>query len=202
MATIFGFVANIILVQMNKSRLNQIIEGCRRYDRAFQKELYQLFYQYTLKVGLNYASSLEEAREIVNDVFLKVFSKIEHYDQEQAFKPWLNKITVYTAIDYYRKHIKNELPSEDLEIITNIGDSTDIIAEISAEELRALVQQLSPACRMAINLYAIEGYDHNEVAEILGISVGASKSNLFKARAKLKMLLQQRANIKPQTNAY
>ncbi len=174
---------------MNKNRFAQIIEGCRRYDRAFQKELYQLFYQYTLKVGLNYASSLEEAREIVNDVFMKVFSKIENYNVEQPFKPWLNKITVFTAIDYYRKNIKNELLTDDLETVLDVGDPSDIIARISAEELRALVQQLSPAYRAAINLYAIEGYDHNEIAVILGISVGASKSNLFKARAKLKRLL-------------
>lgn len=185
---------------MNKDRFAQIIEGCRRYDRAFQKELYQLFYQYTLKVGLNYASSLEEAREIVNDVFMKVFSKIENYNVEQPFKPWLNKITVFTAIDYYRKNIKNELLTDDLETIANIGDPSDIIARISAEELRSLVQQLSPAYREAINLYALEGYDHNEIALILGISVGASKSNLFKARAKLKLLLLQQGIVMPHAN--
>ncbi len=183
---------------MDKNRFAQIIEGCRRCDRAFQKELYQLFYQYTLKVGLNYASSLEEAREIVNDVFLKVFNKIENYRPEQPFKPWLNKITVYTAIDYYRKNIKNEPLMDDLETIVGKGDPADIISTISAEELRRLVQRLSPAYRAAINLYAIEGYDHPEIADILGISVGASKSNLFKARAKLKILLLQQEMATPQ----
>ncbi len=181
---------------MNTNRLDQIIEGCRRHDRAFQKELYQLFYQYTLKVGLHYASSLEEAREIVNDVFLKVFKNIEHYNPKQAFKPWLNKITVYTAIDYYRKHIRNEPVLDNLEAIAEVGYPADIIAQLSGEDLRALVQQLSPACRTVLNLYAIEGYEHHEIAAMLGISVGASKSNLFKARAKLKILLQQRERIK------
>lgn len=174
---------------MNKDRFAQIIEGCRRQDRAFQKELYQLFYQYTLKVALNYASSLEEAREIVNDVFLKVFNKIENYRSDQPFKPWLNKITVYTSIDYYRKNIRNEPPIDDLETVLESANPSDIISRISAAELRNLVQQLSPAYRAAINLYAIEGYDHPEIAKLLGISVGASKSNLFKARAKLKSLL-------------
>jgi RNA polymerase sigma factor (sigma-70 family) len=186
---------------MNNNRFSLIIEGCRRHDRTFQKELYQLFYQYTLKVGLNYASSLEEAREIVNDVFLKVFSKIDQYNPEQPFKPWLNKITVYTAIDYYRKNIKNEPVTADLETITETRCPSDIIAQISADELRGLVQQLSPACRAAINLYAIEGYEHHEIASILGITVGTSKSNLFKARAKLKILLQQQAYRKPHTNS-
>jgi RNA polymerase sigma factor (sigma-70 family) len=182
---------------MNKDWFAQIIEGCRRHDRAFQKELYQLFYQYTLKVGLRYASSLDEAREIVNDVFLKVFNKIDNYHPEQPFKPWINKITVYTAIDYYRKNIKNEPPIDDLETIVDLGDPSDIIARISAEELQKLVQQLSPAYRAAINLYAIEGYEHHEITDILGISVGASKSNLFKARAKLKLLLLQQEKVKP-----
>jgi RNA polymerase sigma-70 factor (ECF subfamily) len=162
--------------------------------------LYQLFYQYTLKVGLNYASSLDEAREIVNDVFLKVFSKIDHYDSEQPFKPWINRITVFTAIDYYRKNIKNQLQTDELETVAELGDPSDTIARISADELRDLVQQLSPAYRAAINLYAIEGYDHNEIAAMLGISVGASKSNLFKARAKLKMLLLLQAIEKPHAN--
>ena len=185
---------------MNKNRFTQIIEGCRRQDRAFQKELYQLFYQYTLKVGLNYASSLEEAREIVNDVFLKVFHKIDSYNIDQPFKPWLNVITVYTAIDYYRKNIKNEPKTDELDLVSDLWVASDVIARISAEELRELVQTLSPAYRAAINLYAIDGYDHNEIAAMLGISVGASKSNLFKARARLKILLQKQAIVKPQAN--
>jgi RNA polymerase sigma factor (sigma-70 family) len=185
---------------MNINRFAQIIEGCRRQDRAFQKELYRLFYLYTLKVALNYASSLEEAREIVNDVFLKVFNKIENYRLDQPFKPWLNGITVHTAIDYYRKNIRHEPPKDDLETVMEIGTPSNIIARISAEELRALVQQLSPAYRAAINLHAIEGYDHQEIAAMLGISVGASKSNLFKARAKLKKLLLQHEKVNPHTN--
>ncbi len=185
---------------MNKNRLAIIIEGCRRQDLSYQRELYQLFYQYTLKVALRYASTVDESREIVNDVFLKVFQKIDSYQTDQPFKPWLNKITVYTAIDFYRKNIKNEPPFDDLEIIVDVKDTSDLISEICAEELRELVQQLSPACRAAINLYAIEGYDHNEIADLLGISVGASKSNLFKARAKLKILIKQRETVKPPAN--
>lgn len=187
---------------MNKHCLAQILEGCRRNDRKFQKQLYQIFYQYTLKVALHYATSQEEAREIVNDVFLKVFNKIERYNPARAFKPWLNIITIYTAIDYYRKYTKKELARDDLDIILDIEAPADIIELISAEELQDLVQQLSPACRAAINLYAIEGYDHAEIAEMLGITVGASKSNLFKARAKLKALLQREERDMAHINSY
>lgn len=112
---------------MNQNRLAQIIEGCRRQDLSYQKELYQLYYQYTLKVAMNYASSLEESREIVNDVFLKVFQKIGEFHIDQPFKPWLNKITIYTAIDFYRKHIKNSLATDDLEMVAELGDDSDLI---------------------------------------------------------------------------
>lgn len=177
---------------MSKNCLHQIIEGCRRNDHVAQKHLYQIFYQYTFKVALNYTTSLEEAREIVNDVFLKVFRKIHDYNPEQAFKPWLTIITVYTAIDYYRKHHKKEFPADDLDAVSDMEIHPDVIARISAEEVHGLVQQLSQACRSAINLYAIEGYDHQEIARMLDISVGTSKSNLFKARAKLRVMLRER----------
>jgi RNA polymerase sigma factor (sigma-70 family) len=177
---------------MNKNCLHQIIEGCRRNDSGAQKRLYQLFYRYTFRVVLNYTSSLEEAREIVNDVFLKIFRKIHDFNSEQPFKPWLTIIAAYTAIDYYRKHHKKEFAVDDLDVVSNMEIHSDVIARISVEELYSLVQQLSQACRSAIHLYAIEGYEHHEIAQMLDISVGTSKSNLFKARAKLRAMLRRR----------
>lgn len=185
---------------MKSHLLPQIIEGCRRHERAFQKELYHLFYQYTLVVALRYVSSMEDAREIVNDVFLKIFSQIDHYHPELPFKPWLNRITVFTAIDYYRKNIKQHPHTEELETAVDLGASANIIAQISSEELHGLVQQLPHSYRTVINLYAVDGLTHNEIAALLGISVGTSKSNLFKARAKLKNLLLQQGVIKEHNN--
>lgn len=175
--------------------LPHIIEGCRRHERKYQKKLYHLFYQHTLVVAMRYVPSLEDAREIVNDVFLKIFSQIELYHPELPFKPWLTKITVFTAIDFYRKHIKNQPHTDDLDVAIGVGVSSDIIALISAQELCDLVQQLPPSYRAAINLYAIDGFNHQEISLLLGISVGTSKSNLFKARAKLKYLIQKQEII-------
>jgi RNA polymerase sigma-70 factor (ECF subfamily) len=120
-----------------------------------------------------------------------VFSKIDHYDPEQPFQPWLHTITVRTAIDYYRKYHLRKITVIDLAEIKEVAVQDNAFARIAAEELRTLVQQLSPAYRMVMNLYAIEGYAHHEIASLLGISEGASKSNLFKARAKLKKMLEQ-----------
>lgn len=171
-----------------ENRLAVMIEACRRQDRASQKELYQLFYSFTLATAMRYTASIEEGREIVNDVFFRVFTKINNYNSELPFKAWLNKVAVHTAIDYYRKYHHTPHP-EDLADAVEVKTDSQVFSNLSAEELRALVQQLPPAYRMAINLYAIEGYNHQEIADMLGITEGTSKSNLFKARAKLKELM-------------
>jgi RNA polymerase sigma factor (sigma-70 family) len=176
---------------MNDNRLADLMNGCRRYDRTCQKEVYELFYRYALSVALRYTSSIDEAREIVNDAFFQVFSKIDHYDPKQPFQPWLHTITVRTAIDYYRKYHLHKMTVIDLAEIQEVAVQDTVFARIAAEDLRILVQQLSPAYRVVMNLYAIEGYAHHEIASLLGISEGASKSNLFKARVKLKKMLEQ-----------
>lgn len=176
-----------------ENRLATIIEACRRQDRASQKELYQLFYSFALAVAMRYTASAEEAREIVNDVFFRVFTKIDNYNSELPFKAWLNKVAVHSAIDYYRKYHHHDAPISELSDTMGVEVDNTAFSRLSADELRALVQQLPPAYRMAINLYAIEGYNHQEIANMMGITEGTSKSNLFKARAKLKqlMLLQE-----------
>jgi len=179
-----------------ENRLAAIIEACRRQDRASQKELYQLFYRYTLAIAMRYTASAEEAREIVNDVFFRVFTKISNYNSELPFKAWLNKVTVHTAIDYYRKYHHHTAPIAELSDAMEVEADSNVFSGLSADELRALVQQLPPAYRMAINLYAIEGYDHQEIANKLGITEGTSKSNLFKARAKLKQLMLRQEVIR------
>ena len=172
-----------------ENRLATIIEACRRQDRASQKELYQLFYSFASAVAMRYTASAEEAREIVNDVFFRVFTKIDNYNSELPFKAWLNKVAVHSAIDYYRKYHSHTAPMAELSDAMGVEVDNTVFSRLSADELRALVQQLPPAYRMAINLYAIEGYNHQEIANMMGITEGTSKSNLFKARAKLKQLM-------------
>ncbi len=181
---------------MNDNRLRELINGCLQYDRTCQKDVYQLFYRYALSVAMRYAKSADEAREIVNDAFFQVFTKIEKYNPEQPFQPWLHTITVRTAIDYYRKYHLHKIETEEADVLPEPATPAQIIADMEAEELRALVQELPPAYRMAINLYAIEGMEHHEIADLLGITTGTSKSNLFKARAKLKTMLAAQNNPK------
>lgn len=174
---------------MHPKRLVELIDGCRRYDRTCQKELYQAFHPFALSVALRYSASTEEGREIVNDAFYKIFTQIDRYDPAYAFRAWLNKIVVHTAIDYFRKYHRGEPPGVELSEAEYREDDGNALEYLEAEDLLALVRQLPPAYRLTLGLYALEGYDHQEIARMLSISVGASKSNLFKARAKLRTLL-------------
>ncbi len=175
-------------LKVKNDGLKHMLTGCRNNDRRSQRALYDRFYGYALSVALPYCSREVEAREVLNDAFLKVFTGISRYDEALPFTTWLRTIVVRTAINRYHKHLNDivlyEMP-EGLEL--SVDD--EFLSKMAAEEVVALVQKLSPAYRLTLNLYAFEGHTHAEIAGLLGISVGASKSNLSKARAKLKQLM-------------
>ena len=161
--------------------------------------LYEQFYGFALSVCLRYASSREEATEMMNDGFVKVFQGIgtfkEPEDQQlllKIFMAWLKKIMINTSINYSKAaatrsdHVLNYE-----EAGADGNDAKTAIDNLAYMDLIRLVQQLSPAYRNTFSLYAIEGYTHVQIARILGISVGASKSNLLKARKNLREMLEK-----------
>lgn len=171
--------------------IREIINGCRKQQRDSQKQLYQRFYGYGMSITLRYAQSRDEAAAILNDAFMKVFTNIDQYDMNRPFKPWLRQIIVHTAINYFHKH-KNDPEQEVLDAARHkLNNKETITSGISYDEIIEMVQQLSPAYRTVFNLHVIEGYKHKEIAEMLGISEGTSKSNLSKARQNLQSILEQ-----------
>ncbi len=166
-----------------------IIEGCKRNNKSAQEKLYQLFYRYAMSISLPYTNSEEEAMEVVNDGFVKVFRHIGNFEKDRSFKIWFRRILINTAIDNFRSN-KNHYHHIDAEDAVVSDFNNNIIDKMSANEILNLVQGLPPAYRIVFNLYALEGYKHNEIADILKISTGTSKSNLSKARAKLKAAIQ------------
>lgn len=171
--------------------IKEIVKGCRKRRRDSQKKLYKMFYAYGMSITLRYADSRGQAAEILNDAFMKVFSNINKYDINRPFKPWLRQIIVNTAINNYHK-TKNERQMEELEMADEeMSRQEQIISGISYEEIIEMVQQLSPAYRTVFNLYAIEGFKHREIAEMLDISIGTSKSNLAKAKRNLQSILEK-----------
>lgn len=165
-----------------------LVEGCLREDRVFQKLFYERFYGAMMTVCMRYTNEREDARDVLHEGFIKVFANLKKYERGTNLGAWVRRIIVNTAIDAYRKNAK--IPQE-VEVNTAIheADSADILGDISAQEILNLVQKLSPGYRTVFNMYVMDGYSHREIAEILGISEGTSKSNLAKARFKLQNMI-------------
>ncbi|MFP8487866.1 RNA polymerase sigma factor [Gracilimonas sp. Q87] len=170
---------------------SEIIKGCRKQHRDSQKELYKMFYAYGMSITLRYANSRNEGAAILNDSFMKVFENIDQYDTEWDFKPWFRRIVINTAINEYHKNKKRMEKVEPISDKHNLLTDNKIVSGISYDEIIELIQKLSPVYRTVFNLYVIEGYKHREIAEMLDISVGTSKSNLSKAKSNLRALLEK-----------
>lgn len=175
--------------------LLEVIERCKRHDRRSQQQLYRLFYAYGMSISIRYTKDEGEALLVLNDGFLKVFRNLKKFDRELPFKPWFRKILINTAINYVKKQQKFK-STVAMEEEANIATSEDILSRINYQELINMVQSLSTGYRTVFNLYVIDGFKHEEIAEALGISVGTSKSNLSKARAKLQEIINNNLKIK------
>lgn len=174
---------------IKEKKLLKLLHSCRKGDRSSQDELYKAYYGYGMGICLRYSRTPDEAIEILNDGFMKVFTKLDKYSTALSFKGWLRKVMINTAIDYYRKNEKH-YNSLDISHANYVSNDETILDKISAEEIISAIQRLPPSYRMAFNLYVIEGYKHEEIGNQLNISVGTSKSNLSIARNKLKKILE------------
>ncbi len=179
----------------NRPDLVNIIQGCVKAKRDSQKLLYQQYYGYSLGICMRYCSSDVDAEEILNDGFLKVFKALHSFNPqfsniEASFKGWVKRIMINTAIDHLRKNNKRFLVVEIFDNHFNITDETETsIERMTYQEILAVVQRLTPVYRTVFNLFVIDGYKHEEIAQQLKITVGASKSNLSKARVNIKKML-------------
>lgn len=181
----------------NRPDLLDIIQGCVKANRDSQKLFYQLFYGYSMGICMRYCPDPEDAAEIVNDVFLKIYRALKTFDPkysdvEASLKAWMKRIVINTSIDRLRKNKQHFLVAEIFDNHFNIIDEAESpIERMAHKEILAVVDKLSPAYRTVFNLFVIDGYKHEEIAEKLKITVGASKSNLSKARANIIKMLQE-----------
>lgn len=174
---------------MNEEAVQQHIAGCLKYDKQSQYALFKYFYSFAMGICRRYAHRSDEASDILNESFLKIFNRMERYDASKPFKVWIGKIITNTAIDYYRASLKFTQHDE-IGAYEHLSDTERIYGDLAYNDLLTMVRSLSPAYRTVFNLYAIDGYSHQEIAELLGITVNTSKSNLHKARKKLQELLE------------
>lgn len=158
-----------------------------------------MYYGFSTAICMRYCSIDEDVVEVVNDGFLKIFRQLhsfspQHEQYEASLKGWMKSIFIHTAIDHYRKNKKNQFPAEIREDhFQQPDDQESGLDRLSYKEIITLVQRLSPTYRTVFSLYVIDGYKHEEIARQLNISVGASKSNLSKARVNIQKMLKESA---------
>lgn len=188
-----GFSLNFLRQGTSKERVKEdevsIIEGCLNDERWAQKLLYEKAFPNMMGVCLRYANCEEDAKDILNDGFIKVFRYLHKYKIGTSLIGWMRRIMINTAIDYYRKELRHR--SEDIDQIYHYSTSdADAVSNLTEMELLNMINDLPTSYRTVFNLYAIEGFSHKEVAKMLGISESTSRSNLVKARAKLKVMVK------------
>ena len=166
---------------------NELIEGCRKGDRASQKALYERYCRKMMVVCLRYSKSTLEAEDILQESFVKIFQSIKDFRQEAKLETWITRIMVNTALNSQRKKLYL-YPMVDVEEI-NLPTDEVSLSGINFNQLLEMVQSLPQGCQIVFNMFAIEGFSHKEIAEMLGISEGTSKSQYARARSLLQSKL-------------
>lgn len=170
-------------------KLDILLEACKRGKSGSQEELYRRFASAMYGLCLQYASNEEDAQDIMQDGFIKVFTKLDQVKNPAALPGWIRRVMINTALERYRSQVILQRVDEVKEEYDEVSGN-EALDRITCEELTGLIETLTPRYRLVFNLYAIEGYAHQEISEELGISIGTSKSNLSRARA----ILQEKIN--------
>ena len=175
----------------------EIIEGCARHDRRAQQMLYDKYSRFLLGVCMRYAIDRAEAEDIMQESFLKIYFSIGDFSGAGSFAGWLRKVAVNTAITHYHKNLKHRYHIE-IEEYVSVETGTSSFEEdmFTSDELYKVLNELPAGYRMVFNLYAVEGYKHKEIAEMLGIDTNTSKSQYSRAKAVLRDKLEKLRRLK------
>jgi RNA polymerase sigma factor (sigma-70 family) len=166
----------------------EIIRRCSAGEGKAQEILYRRYFSFAMSVAVRYTYDKGDAMEIVNDSYMKVLDKISEFDPTRSFRSWYGKVVVNTAIDNYRRNIKHAsfIPLDD--IVPTEEMEPEIDAELSAEDILSLFSQIPENLRVTFNMFEIEGYSHDEIGAMLGITASSSRSNLARAKKLLREL--------------
>ena len=164
-----------------------VIRESIRGNRAAQRILYDTLAGKMYGVCLRYVRDETEAKDVLQDGFVKIFQNLEQFRFQGSFEGWVRRIMVNTALERFRKEDRQTSSIEEVDF-QDLSGSDNVLSDLSAQELLQMIRELSPQYRVVFNLYAIEGYSHKEISQMLNISEGTSKSNLSRARS----ILQER----------
>ncbi len=172
----------------------ELIEGCKKHNRSYQERLYQKYSSAMYAVANRYAKMQQEAEDIVQEAFVKVFQNIDSFRQDSTLPYWIKKIVINTALNHQRSKLYM-YPMVDVADLKNRGNEANALSDFSYQELLEIIRELPDGCRVIFNLYAVEGYKHHEIAKMLDISEGTSKSQYARAKSLLKNKVIQRHSI-------
>ena len=174
----------------------ELIISCINNERKAQKILYEQYHRKLFVVSMRYARSKADAEDILQDSFVKIFQNLAQFRRDCPLEAWLRRVVVNTALKFYSRKM-HKLPPDDIENhCDTISDTEFTLSQYNFQELLSFIQQLPLRCQMVFNLYAIEGYQHNEIAKMLEISEGTSKSQYARAKQTLqKMVMEKHASI-------
>jgi len=168
----------------------ELVNGCKQRNRLAQKQLYDVFGGKLFAICMRYTKNRSDAEDVLQDAFIKIYENISSFRNDSPLEYWLRSVVVNTALNHLRqqKYLKD---LDDIEVYENgIADREVTLGDFQMQQLMGLIHELPPGCQVIFNLYAIEGYQHNEIAQKLGISEGTSKSQYARARG----ILQQKLN--------
>ena len=168
---------------------SDLINGCIEGNRRMQEELYRRFSPRMYAVCLRYANSSEEAEDILQEGFIKIFKKLDSYRGDGSFEGWIRRIFVNTAIEHFRRR-RYLQPVTEKEENTIEGKYLSVLDNLAEKDILELIKQLSPGYRTVFNMYVVEGYTHKEIGDMLGISEGTSKSQLSRAKVILQDMVR------------
>ncbi len=170
-----------------------LIQGCISGNRQMQELLYQKYSSKMYGVCLRYSGNIEDANDLLQEGFIKIFKNLIKFRGEGSFEGWIRRIFVNTSIEHFRKKVKLYNVTE-VQENTIEDDDLNILDTLAEKDIISLVNELSPGYKTVFNMHVIEGYSHKEIADILGINEGTSKSQLARAKGVLKKSVEKRLN--------
>lgn len=169
--------------------LEKCIESCIRQNRKAQEQLYQQYKKTLFTLSLKYCANASDAEDNLHNAFIEIFTSIHKFDKRGSFEGWIKRITINKAIDSYKKKLF-DVPVPEYSLCDTTLDEDEL--DISVDYLLTIIQELPHQYRLVFNLYELDDYSHQEIAEMLSISVNTSKSNLHRAKLILKQKIKEK----------
>ena len=173
----------------------QLIDGCKARNPLSQRQLYEKYSRKMMGVCLRYTNNRDEAEDVLQDGFVKVFEKINSFQSQGSFEGWLRRIFVNTSLDNIRKNKENNLLADIDQVGYGLDSGSSVESDMNAEELLKILNGIPAGYKVVFNMFVIEGYSHKEIAEELGVSESTSKTQFLRAKAYLLKVMQKQKMI-------